>query len=164
MKHRHLLTIGIIFLLAIIVTIVFNQFHEEQESPNFSTTKSTPTQKIKSISIGDKILNVELATTPNEWQAGLSNRPSLDSNAGMLFIFPVSEMRNFWMKDTLIPLDIIWVNNNTVIGIDRMFPEPTSPEFDLKRYYSPSESNAVIEVNSNWTINNNIKIGDIVSY
>ena len=38
-------------------------------------------------------------------------RESLNENSGMLFIFPKEDFHNFWMKNTLIPLDIIWINS-----------------------------------------------------
>jgi len=123
---------------------------------NNTPGQPSPSPIGKTIFIGNAKLNAEIADTPSTWTTGLSNRPSLAPNAGMLFIFPTSEIRTFWMKDTLIPLDIIWVNNKKVIGVDQMFPELTTSISNLKQFYSPSEANAVIEVNIDWVKNNNI--------
>lgn len=55
---------------------------------------------------------VELAVTPEEREKGLMFRENLDSDKGMLFIFEEEGRHGFWMKNTLIPLDIIWINDN----------------------------------------------------
>ncbi|HEY6928783.1 MAG TPA: DUF192 domain-containing protein [Thermoanaerobaculia bacterium] len=53
---------------------------------------------------------VELARTPEEQAQGLMFREALPPNAGMLFLFPESGIHKFWMKNTMIPLDIIWMD------------------------------------------------------
>lgn len=53
---------------------------------------------------------VEIADTPSERATGLMNRESLEEDQGMLFVFPEAQMMRFWMKNTLIPLDIIFFN------------------------------------------------------
>jgi len=56
-------------------------------------------------------VSVELARTPVEQQRGLMDRTSLADGSGMLFIFPDSAVRSFWMKNTLVPLDIIFFDD-----------------------------------------------------
>ena len=53
---------------------------------------------------------VETATTEPMWQRGLMGRMDMPSNQGMLFIFPDERVVSFWMKDTLMPLDMIFLN------------------------------------------------------
>lgn len=55
---------------------------------------------------------IEVAQTLEERQKGLMFREKLDRDKGMLFIFPAEQEASFWMKNTLIPLDIIWLNEN----------------------------------------------------
>jgi uncharacterized membrane protein (UPF0127 family) len=64
------------------------------------------------VCLRDSCFNVELAITPSEQAQGLMFRYSLDSNAGMLFIYKEEQRRAFWMKNTYIPLDIIWLNRD----------------------------------------------------
>lgn len=59
---------------------------------------------------GDFAFNVEIADTPASQQRGLMFRDSLAPDAGMLFVFPKEEQHSFWMQNTFIPLDIIFVD------------------------------------------------------
>jgi len=56
--------------------------------------------------------NVEIADNYSTLTKGLMYRKDLPKNQGMLFIFPKEDIYSFWMKNTLIPLDIIWINQN----------------------------------------------------
>ena len=64
------------------------------------------------VEINEEIIIVELARTDNEIQQGLMFRDNLCDNCGMLFIFNEENKHKFWMKDTKIPLDMIFINSN----------------------------------------------------
>lgn len=57
-------------------------------------------------------IDMELATCEEEHARGLMYRKQMDENKGMLFIFQNEDMRSFWMRNTLIPLDIIYINSD----------------------------------------------------
>ncbi len=59
---------------------------------------------------------VEIARTTDEMATGLMNRLEMESDKGMLFVFPDERERSFWMKNTLIPLDIIFIKKGGSIG------------------------------------------------
>lgn len=67
------------------------------------------------LSIEGHQFTVELADTPELRQRGLMDRRTLDPMAGMLFVFPESALRSFWMKDTLIPLSIAYIDERLTI-------------------------------------------------
>ena len=66
----------------------------------------TPTATFGGVS-----LTLEYALTPEARERGLGGRKSLPYNHGMLFAFPTSDYHGFWMKDTLVPLDLFWLND-----------------------------------------------------
>ncbi|MFH1657459.1 MAG: DUF192 domain-containing protein [bacterium] len=72
---------------------------------------------------------VELAETSEELSRGLMFREELAENKGMLFVFPEERMAPFWMKNTLIPLDIIWINQNREIVFINKDSQPCPPEW-----------------------------------
>jgi len=110
---------------------------------------------------GRKEVNViaEIADNPISQAKGLMFRESLKENEGMIFIFSGNEKRTFWMKNTLIPLDIIFVSSDmTIVDIKENF-EPCQ-EFSCPSYTSKAGAKYVLEVNAGFVKKHNIKIGD----
>jgi uncharacterized membrane protein (UPF0127 family) len=93
-------------------------------------------------------VKVELAQTPQEWEKGLSNRASLAKDSGMLFIFPVVEHYNFWMKDTLIPLDIIWFTESGYVLYIEKNLQPCKADDPCPSFGPSDPSRFVLEVNA----------------
>lgn len=80
------------------------------------------------IEIGDKKCNVSLAVTEEEKEKGLQGRKELSRDEGMLFVYDEPQMVSFWMKDTEIPLDIIFIDDELeVISVHRGKPFDETP-------------------------------------
>jgi len=112
------------------------------------------------VEIGDKKISVEVPETPAEMARGLMHREHLDENAGMLFIFATEAKHSFWMKNTLIPLDMIFIDSeNKIVDILTAVPCKEEP---CKSYIPKSEAKSVLEVNAGFAQKHNIEIGDEV--
>ena len=103
---------------------------------------------------------LEIAVTPDEKQKGLMNRPSLPANRGMVFVFRPSQKVTFWMKDTLIPLDMIFVQKGKIVKIVKN-AIPNQTEI---LYPSDSEVTEGLETNGGFVDKNGIKAGDVVAF
>lgn len=104
---------------------------------------------------------VEIADEPNEWQKGLMFVESLPKNEGMLFIFNDSSPRTFWMKNTLIPLDMIFVDENFVV-VDVKENVPPCKVDPCDTYPSEKASMFVVELNAGSVKENNVSVGQIM--
>ncbi len=113
--------------------------------------------------IGKASLSTEIAATEPQQERGLMWRTHLDDNSGMIFLLPTVQTAEFWMKHTLIPLSIAYLDKNGVILEihDMAAPDPSVPDGDLPRYRSDSDQVAyAIEANLHWFALNGIKPGD----
>ncbi len=113
------------------------------------------------IIIKGKKIKVEIADTELQREKGLMYRTGLDENSGMLFVYPDSSIRSFWMKNTLIPLDIVFINENLeIVDIKNTLPCSSEP---CSVYTSSLPAKYVLEVNSGFSERNNISIAESVS-
>ncbi len=114
---------------------------------------------------GHKLTVTEAKTMP-EQERGLGGVTSLDDDHGMLFIFPDSALRTFWMKDMLMSIDIIWIREGAIVGIEDSVPAPTAGEQDtaLPLYHSPETADHVLETAAGFSKRKGIGIGDRIEY
>jgi len=90
-------------------------------------------------------LTLEVADTAEERRRGLMGCKELKKD-GMFFIFPEEKQLSFWMKNTSLPLDIIFVNRSgRVVNVEQAVPQPHSPEEDLIIYQSQGFAQYVVE-------------------
>ncbi|MGB3775221.1 MAG: DUF192 domain-containing protein [Leeuwenhoekiella sp.] len=105
-------------------------------------------------------LNIEFAETSYETSTGLMYRDSMEEDQGMLFIFSFPSIHNFYMKNTEIPLDIIYIKANNKIATIAANAEP----FSEQSLSSKVPVQYVLEINGGLTEDWNIKVGDSISY
>lgn len=98
-------------------------------------------QETSSVTVGERTITVRIADNQKERQQGLSGTTNLDKDEGMLFVFDHPGSYPFWMKDMYFDIDIIWIKDNTVIGISR--GDHRQPD---KLIYPPSSVDRVLEV------------------
>lgn len=109
--------------------------------------------------IKDKEIWVEVAKTPEERAIGLMGRKHLNKDGGMLFIFGTEDYYGFWMKDTLIPLSISFIDKEgRIVKITEMKP------LSLTSHGPPKPVLYALEMNKGWFSANGIKAGDVVRF
>ncbi len=169
-QKRKLLIRKIILTLLLLVTVGFagacSGNSDEQKvtrrEPSNSENSAIKFEKDGELTFlsesGDYItsIDIEIADTEQKRMQGLMFRESMKENRGMLFIFPREDYQAFWMKNTVIPLDMIFVNSKKeIINIHKN----TTP-FSEQTYPSSGPAIYVIEVNAGFTDKYNIVPGD----
>jgi len=150
--------VTIIVLITAAAFLIFNNFtkngkpeveyYKFKKEGELTITDSSGNSKIK--------IDLEIAETEYERQLGLMNRNTMEETQGMLFKFPVERLQSFWMRNTLIPLDIIFINKDKEIVTIHKNTEVLSAQ----SYPSSSPAIYVLEVNGGFTGRQNIKLGD----
>ena len=105
-------------------------------------------------------VKVEIADNNEERAKGLMFRSSLEQDSGMLFVFNDEDYLSFWMKNTLIPLDALFISKSFEI-VDIKHMEPCKQDTCMS-YRPIKPAKYVLEVNGNFTVKNKIKPGDRV--
>lgn len=106
-------------------------------------------------------IRVEFAKTTQELENGLMNRDSLEIDSGMFFVFSDEATRSFWMKDTLIPLDVIFISSKGRIN-EMTTLNPCQETEICQSYDSKTPARYVLEINAGQAEKWNMTEGDIV--
>jgi uncharacterized membrane protein (UPF0127 family) len=116
------------------------------------------------VHIGDATSYARLAVTNDERVRGLSGATGLEQDEGMLFVFEARDLHAFWMYEMLFPLDMIYIDGNTVVAVleNLPAPEPGSPDSSLPIYSPSAPSTHVLEVNAGWSARNGVVVGSPV--
>lgn len=142
-----------IYLYVILLLVGISTAQAQIERPKFSKTK---------VRLASKIIEVEVADEPEEWSHGLMFKKSMHEDEGMLFVFPNSEIRSFWMKNTFIPLTIGYFDSNRrLINTVDMKPVKSEMESNLPSYKSEAPAKYALEMNQGWFKKNQVKPGEV---
>ena len=154
--HQHSrVPLHLAFVLLAFTVILWNGPAQAADSSAVSKPPS-----FKQILVGKTPLRVEVADTPEEQERGLMFRQSMPDNEGMLFVFKESHEMSFWMRNTLIPLDIAFVGADSII----LNIHQAKPLDDSINYRSAGAAKYVIETNQGWFARHGIRPGDKVTH
>ena len=105
-------------------------------------------------------LDIEVADNDAEREQGLMYRDTMAENNGMLFLMEVAEPQTFWMKNTIISLDIIYADaDKRIVSISK-----NCKPYSLEQIPSVKPALYVVEVNAGYTAQHDIKVGDMISF
>ena len=160
MKRRLMavtLTLGIL-LATTASAFAQSEGSSDAEIPAAAGTEVSPLPTLTINSVGGRVpVGVEVADTDAERQAGLMGRTVLPEDAGMLFVFEGEQTLSFWMKDTLIPLSIAYIDaEGRIVDIQDMQPlDDVSPH-----YVSAEPARYALEVNQGFFEERGVMVGD----
>jgi uncharacterized membrane protein (UPF0127 family) len=111
-----------------------------------------PSRQQAQITVGTTPVSVELALTGEQQQLGLGYRNGLEPDHGMLFVFEDVSERVFWMRGMRFCLDIIWIQEDRIVGAaENVCPDPEgTDDADRERYPSNEPVSHVLEMDAGW--------------
>jgi uncharacterized protein len=143
--HKYRFVVAAILLLAFVLTWWVVLWISRSQEPSTIVMPNGNT------------IEVEVADTDFLRAKGLSEKTALSIYKGMLFLHDKKEKQSYWMKDMSLPIDIIWIDGETVVGIEENIqPE----EGDLSTYKSPQPVDVVLEGTAGFASHHGIKRGD----
>ncbi|WP_431111435.1 DUF192 domain-containing protein [Winogradskyella poriferorum] len=153
------------FTLFFSLLLFFNCKNEKKDTSNDKIEVSFKKEGILNLKKANtdsiiKTLDIEFAEDEYEIQTGLMYRTKLGTNQGMLFIFPNTQMRSFYMKNTKIPLDIIYIGDKLQIV---SFQKNAKP-FDETSLPSEAPAKYVLEINAGLSDEWQLEIGDKIDF
>jgi len=153
---------GAILVIAvyIIAFILPNLTSKEPDQTEYTFMKEGTLTFTDSLNKPIVTIDLEFANTEFDRQLGLMYRRSMEMNQGMLFIFPVQEMQSFWMHNTYISLDMIFVNaDKKIVTINK-----NTKVLSDQSYPSSEPSQYVVEVIAGFADKYSLKVGDKISW
>lgn len=154
--------IGIILLVAAAGFFIYNNFFNEDKPKMdyYNFTKEGELSFTDSLGTPKTKIDLEFADNEYERELGLMKRVEMKENQGMLFIFPDEQIRSFWMRNTLISLDIIFVNADMkIVTIHK-----NTTKLSDQTYPSTKPAQYVVEVVAGYTDRHNIQVGDKIDW
>ncbi|MFH1656046.1 MAG: DUF192 domain-containing protein [Candidatus Omnitrophota bacterium] len=127
----------------------------------YSSGCSLQTQK--KVCYKENCFYVELASLSQQRAKGLMFRRHLDYNKGMLFLYEEEDERSFWMKNTFIPLDIIWINQDKEVVSIKENAQPCL-EGSCPSIHPDKKALYVLELNAGVVKDIGLKVGDKLSF
>lgn len=164
-KRRRLL--ALFFALFLVFSVAFlvkvNLFPKRLALPRTYAEVKAQLREVTVISgNGETVLLLEVADTSEEHAEGLMFRRNLAKNSGMFFVFPEEISKDFWMKNTLLPLDILFVSNDgLIVDMASMIPCKRDP---CTVYQSALPYRYAIEVNEGFLRQHRVRRGDRVRF
>jgi uncharacterized membrane protein (UPF0127 family) len=134
----------------------------DAQQSSMQAVQQAPTLPMATLPNGTR-LTLELAVTPQEIAQGLMYRPLLPDDRGMLFLFEFERKPSFWMKNTIIPLDLVFLSGDgrVVDIIENAQPCPSEP---CPQLISENPARAVLEIAAGGAARHGLEVGDLLEF
>ncbi|MBI1308734.1 MAG: DUF192 domain-containing protein [Proteobacteria bacterium] len=110
------------------------------------------------VQVGQAKVEAEVADTDAEREHGLMGRQVMAEDQGMLFVWDTADRHIFWMKDTPLPLDMIFIAGGKVVGV-----KAQAQPYDESNIDVGVDSDSVLEMNGGWAARHHVAVGDAVA-
>ncbi|MEK7105522.1 MAG: DUF192 domain-containing protein [Patescibacteria group bacterium] len=125
-----------------------------------NTYDQAPTMKTGTVQFENGVtVAVEVVDTAELQRQGLSGHKELTDDQGMLFVFDDLIARTFWMKDMTFAIDIIWIYDGRVVGIEKSMQPPAASDGTIYVASSPEPVDHVLEVAAGWSDRHGVQVG-----
>jgi len=150
----------IVFIITFVVPNLITKEETQNEETEYTFMKEGTLTFTDSLNNPITKIDLEIADTDFDRQLGLMYRHSMEMNQGMLFIFPVQEPLSFWMRNTYISLDMIFVNaDKKIVTIHK-----NTKTLSDQSYASTEQAQYVVEVLAGFSDKYSLKVGDRVTW
>jgi uncharacterized membrane protein (UPF0127 family) len=126
--------------------------------PRWSPTNAQPRLPVMKLLVGPQIVDAELALKPEQLMTGMMWRKEMGENEGMLFVLPSPQQASFYMRNTLLPLHVAYIDpRGTILELHELKPLDETP--------APSQAENiqfVLEMNKGWFTRNNVATGTVI--
>jgi len=159
---RRLINATILILAVVALASLSQNRLTQPESEVQATVNEETLLPVTTLRIGREAYTVEVAASPADQAQGLSDRPSMSRDQGMLFTFKESGRPSFWMKGMQFPLDFIWIRDGRVVEItpNVLPPAANTPSSELPTYSPNQMTDSVLELNAGE--GKKFRLGDLV--
>jgi uncharacterized membrane protein (UPF0127 family) len=155
------ITIGLVVGILLLAMGARDDIRRALQATSPSRTQTIGSYGRATVSFSDATVTALIPTSDALQAKGLAGRTHLTDREGMLWLYPQSGFPAFWMKDMLIPIDILWINGQTVVDIAPSVPPPaTDGTADLPIYRPDHAADAVLEVAAGFAHQYDIVAGD----
>lgn len=149
MKHR------IAWIYSALILVLLTGCNPQEDTRNATTTVERAAQYYP-ISLGSNLVQLQLALSPAEQSKGLMFRDTMDHDHGMCFLFKTADQRNFWMKNTRLPLDIGYFDSSgRLLEVYALYPHDETSVRSRSR-----DILIAVEMNQGWYAKNGVAAGD----
>ena len=151
---------AVLVVIVVLFLIISNLLKKKETDSEYMFKKDGTLTFVDSLGNVKAKIDIQIADNDFDRELGLMFRKSMEENQGMLFIFPQETIQNFWMRNTFIPLDMIYINSKdeivTIRNADKTLSDQT--------YSSTAPAQYVLEVNLGFANKFNIKVGDKMTW
>jgi uncharacterized protein len=151
----------ILLILAILVVVILGLYFIQKYSKNGILPIGN---NIPTVTIGNNSFKVSIAASGKDQEIGLSETNSIAANQGMIFLFKVPGYYSFWMKNMKFPIDILYINNDTIVTIINDAKAPKNSAESLTIYAPTQPADKVLEIQAGLSNKYHFKNGDKVKY